>query len=100
MRAAPHEDTTADALPAADGPGLEPQLQAGVGVGAYSRTSDVIIGDMLQEATGGYLLSTTHRVAPEHGEAFSRMSLPLFLHPRPEVALLPHSAGQYDEAPQ
>ena len=58
----------------------------------------VNIGDMLQEATGGYLPSTSHRVATPDAEqpAVSRMSLPLFLHPRPDVVLSPrYTAGQY-----
>jgi isopenicillin N synthase-like dioxygenase len=58
----------------------------------------VNIGDMLQEATGGYLPSTSHRVATPDAEqpAVSRMSLPLFLHPRPDVVLsLRYTAGEY-----
>ena len=47
------------------------------------------IGDMLQEASGGYFPSTSHRVVNPEGEDMdeSRMSLPLFLHPRPDVVL-------------
>ena len=47
------------------------------------------IGDMLQEASGGYFPSTSHRVInPEGSDASkSRISLPLFLHPRSEVKL-------------
>ena len=58
----------------------------------------VNIGDMLQEATGGYLPSTSHRVATpgKTEDAVSRMSLPLFLHPRPNVVLSSrYTAGQY-----
>jgi isopenicillin N synthase-like dioxygenase len=46
-------------------------------------------GDMLQEASGGYFPSTTHRVVNPEGadQSRSRISLPLFLHPRPEVIL-------------
>jgi len=48
----------------------------------------VNIGDMLQEASGGYYPSTTHRVVNPTSESNeSRMSLPLFLHPRPDVRL-------------
>ena len=56
------------------------------------------VGDMLQEATDGFLTSTSHRVAtPASSEAaVSRMSLPLFLHPRPDVVLSRrYTAGQY-----
>ncbi|GIR70598.1 MAG: hypothetical protein CM15mP74_18490 [Halieaceae bacterium] len=49
----------------------------------------VNVGDMLQEATAGYLPSTTHRVAVSDlsQPTPSRMALPMFLHPRPEVVL-------------
>jgi isopenicillin N synthase-like dioxygenase len=56
------------------------------------------IGDMLQEASQGYYPSTQHRVVNPQGEAArnSRVSLPLFLHPRPEVVLSErHTAGSY-----
>lgn len=49
----------------------------------------VNIGDMLQEASGHYYPSTVHRVLNPTGVAAtkSRISLPLFLHPRREVVL-------------
>jgi len=49
----------------------------------------VNIGDMLDEASAGYYPSTTHRVLNPTGVAAtqSRVSLPLFLHPRPDVKL-------------
>ena len=53
---------------------------------------------MLQMASGGYYRSTTHRVVNPTGEAAltSRYSMPLFLHPRPEVRLSEtHTAGTY-----
>jgi isopenicillin N synthase-like dioxygenase len=91
-RAAAHEDINLlTILPASDGPGLELQLSDGQWIEVVNRPSQVVvnIGDMLQEATEGFLRSTTHRVAsPDDGQAASgRMSLPLFLHPRPEVTL-------------
>ena len=91
-RAAAHEDINLlTILPASDGPGLELQLSDGEWIEVVNRPSQVVvnIGDMLQEATEGFLRSTTHRVAtPDGGQAASgRMSLPLFLHPRPEVTL-------------
>jgi isopenicillin N synthase-like dioxygenase len=91
-RAAAHEDINLlTILPASDGPGLELQLSDGEWIEVVNRPSQVVvnIGDMLQETTEGFLRSTTHRVAtPDEGQAASgRMSLPLFLHPRPEVTL-------------
>ncbi len=58
----------------------------------------VNIGDMLQEASDGYYPSTIHRVLNPTGDEAkkSRVSLPLFLHPRPEVVLSErHTAGSY-----
>ena len=101
LRAAPHEDINLlTLLPAADGPGLELRLRSGEWVSVPHSPGQLIvnIGDMLQEATGGYLPSTSHRVATPDAEqpAVSRMSLPLFLHPRPDVVLSPrYTARQY-----
>jgi isopenicillin N synthase-like dioxygenase len=58
----------------------------------------VNIGDMLDEASGGYYPSTQHRVLNPTGEEAkkSRVSLPLFLHPRPDVLLSErYTAGSY-----
>jgi isopenicillin N synthase-like dioxygenase len=47
-------------------------------------------GDMLAMATGDHFPSTTHRVTnPDAGQNVSRYSMPMFLHPRPEVLLKP-----------
>ena len=47
------------------------------------------IGDMLEMCTQGYYRSTTHRVinTPNSDVTKSRLSMPLFLHPRSEVRL-------------
>ena len=92
IRAAPHEDINLlTLLPEADGSGLEIKLRDGKWLAVPNSPGQLIvnIGDMLQEATGGFFPSTTHRVATfeTHESATSRMSLPLFLHPRPEVVL-------------
>ncbi|MBC3917637.1 isopenicillin N synthase family oxygenase [Undibacterium sp. CY18W] len=58
----------------------------------------VNIGDMLDEASGGYYPSTIHRVLNPTGEEAkkSRISLPLFLHPRADVVLSErHTSGSY-----
>ena len=101
LRAAPHEDINLlTLLPAADGPGLELQLRSGEWISVPHSPGQLMvnIGDMLQEATGDYLPSTSHRVATPDTEqpANSRMSLPLFLHPRPDVVLSSrYTARQY-----
>lgn len=101
LRAAPHEDINfLTILPAADGPGLEIQRRDGSWLSVPNREEQVLIniGDMLQEVSGGWLPSTTHQVAAPTGAdlANGRMSLPLFLHPRPEVVLSRrHTAASY-----
>ena len=92
MRAAPHEDINLiTILPMSSASGLEVLDVTGDWMPVPARFDNVIvnIGDMLQEASGGYFPSTTHRVVKPAGEDMngSRMSLPLFLHPRPDVVL-------------
>jgi len=101
IRAAAHEDINLlTILPAANEPGLQVK---GVGNEWLDVPSDfgnliINIGDMLQEASGGYFPSTTHRVVNPAGADMSksRISLPLFLHPRPDVILSDrHTADSY-----
>jgi isopenicillin N synthase-like dioxygenase len=92
VRAAAHEDINLlTILPAANEPGLQVQQQDGSWIDVPSDFGNLIIniGDMLQEASGGYFPSTSHRVINPSGKASekSRISLPLFLHPRDEVVL-------------
>lgn len=92
IRAAAHEDINLlTVLPAANEPGLQVKSLEGEWLDVPSDFGNIIIniGDMLQEASGGYFPSTTHRVINPEGAdmAKSRISLPLFLHPRPEVVL-------------
>ncbi len=92
VRAAAHGDINLlTLLPAATEPGLQV-------LGQDDQWHDVPcdfgllivnIGDMLQEASGHYYPSTVHRVLNPAGEGRfkSRISMPLFLHPRREVVL-------------
>jgi isopenicillin N synthase-like dioxygenase len=92
IRAAAHEDINLlTLLPAANEPGLQVK---GTGDSWIDVPCDfghliVNIGDMLQEASNGYFPSTTHRVVNPKGsdQSRSRISLPLFLHPNPQVVL-------------
>jgi isopenicillin N synthase-like dioxygenase len=99
--AAAHEDINLiTILPASDAPGLQVQDKNGEWLDVASNGNQVIvnIGDMLQEASGGYFPSTSHRVVTPAGtdNRSGRMSLPLFLHPRPEVVLsADYTAGNY-----
>ncbi|QBG35389.1 2OG-Fe(II) oxygenase family protein [Litorilituus sediminis] len=92
IRAAAHEDINLlTILPAANEPGLQVQQQNGQWMDVPADFGNLIIniGDMLQEASAGYFPSTSHRVINPTGKGSSksRISLPLFLHPRSEVVL-------------
>lgn len=92
IRAAAHEDINLlTVLPASNEPGLQVMGSDGRWIDVPCDFGNLIIniGDMLQEASGGYFPSTTHRVINPSGErqTQSRISLPLFLHPKPEVVL-------------
>ncbi len=92
IRASAHEDINLlTILPAANEPGLQVKNRDGSWLDVPCDFGNLIInvGDMLQEASSQYFPSTTHRVInPEGSDARkSRISLPLFLHPRPDVKL-------------
>ena len=101
IRAAAHEDINLiTILPAANEPGLQVKNKSGEWMDVPSDFGNIIIniGDMLQEASGGYFPSTSHRVINPEGtdKTKSRISLPLFLHPNPEVVLSArHTADSY-----
>jgi isopenicillin N synthase-like dioxygenase len=101
IRAAAHEDINLiTLLPAANEPGLQVKAKDGSWLEVPCDFGNLIvnIGDMLQEASGHYFPSTTHRVINPEGSDVtkSRISLPLFLHPRPDVKLSErHTAGTY-----
>ncbi len=92
VRAAPHGDINLlTILPAATEPGLQ---VLGRDKQWYDVPCDfglliVNIGDMLEEASGHHYPSTVHRVLNPTGEGRykSRISMPLFLHPRREIVL-------------
>lgn len=101
LRAAPHGDINLlTLLPAATEPGLQVLGKDGQwhDVPCDFNYLIVNIGDMLEEASGHYYPSTVHRVLNPTGEARlrSRISLPLFLHPRREIVLSDrHTVGSY-----
>lgn len=103
VRAAAHGDINLlTILPAATEPGLQVLGKdlAWHDVPCNFGLLIVNIGDMLQEASGHYYPSTVHRVLNPVGAAAtkSRISLPLFLHPRREVVLSErYTVGSYFE---
>ena len=92
VRAAAHEDINLITLLVA---GSESGLEAQDRYGNWHKVPcdqgmiAVNIGDMLQKASDGYFPSTTHRVINPEGDhsAKPRYSMPMFIHPRPEVML-------------
>ena len=101
IRAAAHEDINLiTLLCSATAAGLEVMDTAGEWHQVPCDPGSIAInaGDMLQLASNGFYKSTTHRVVNPRGpEAkLPRYSMPLFLHPRPEVALSKDTtAGAY-----
>jgi isopenicillin N synthase-like dioxygenase len=91
VRAAAHEDINLiTLLPAATEPGLQVKDLEGRWHDVICDSGQIIvnIGDQLQEATDGYLHSTSHRVVNPIGDQnVSRYSVPLFVHARPNVRL-------------
>ena len=91
IRAAAHEDINLITLLLA---GSQPGLQARDKQGQWHDVPcdpgmiTINNGDMLSLATNGYFPSTTHRVInPNDKLNLSRYSMPMFLHPHPDVKL-------------
>jgi isopenicillin N synthase-like dioxygenase len=103
IRAAAHEDINLiTLLPAATAPGLQVKDAKGnwVNIACDPGSLAINAGDMLQMASGGYYVSTTHQVVNPNGPEAKkpRYSMPLFLHPRKDVKLSDkHTAGSYLE---
>jgi isopenicillin N synthase-like dioxygenase len=103
VRAAAHGDINfLTILPAATAEGLQAQFVSGEWLDVPINPNWIIVnsGDMLNECTNNYYPSTIHRVLNPVGEAAkqSRLSMPLFLHPRNEVRLSErYTAGSYCE---
>ncbi len=92
VRAAAHEDINLiTLLPASTAMGLQVQDIHGNWIDVPGNYGDIVVnvGDMLQEASGHYFKSTTHRVVNPSGDEAkkSRYSMPLFTHPRDDVKL-------------
>jgi len=90
IRAAAHEDINLiTILLSGSQPGLQVKTKDNEWLDVKSDKGWIIvnIGDMLQECSGGYYPSTTHRVINPQGKNVSRYSMPLFIHPSDEVIL-------------
>ena len=92
LRAAPHEDINfITLLCTATAPGLEVLTHQGDWLPVQAQPHQLIVdtGDMLQNLTNGLFKSTTHRVVNASPQQ-RRLSMPFFVHPRPDVDLTPH----------
>ena len=100
VRAAAHGDINLiTVLLAGSAPGLEARDTSGNWHAVPCDPGMIAInaGDMLEMASGGWFPSTVHRVVnPAAGDRSARMSMPMFLHPRPGVVLEPGTtAGDF-----
>ena len=94
LRAAPHEDINLITLLCeATAPGLEILTADDQWLPVQAAPGQIVvdIGDMLQNLTNGVFKSTTHRVANPRWGNQRRLSMPFFVHPRPEVDLSPRA---------
>lgn len=101
VRASPHTDINLlTILLTASQSGLQLKDSDGkwIDVPADPGMLTINIGDMLQEATGGFYKSTLHRVVnpTDDNRLKSRYSIPLFLHANEDVVLSPrYTAGEF-----
>ena len=91
IRAGAHEDINLiTLLVAGSQPGLQVLKQDNTWMDVSTSKDYIVInvGDMLQECSGGYYPSTTHRVLnPKDNGDIPRYSMPFFVHARDEVIL-------------
>lgn len=92
VRAEEHEDINLITLlvgASAEGLQVLPKNSEWLPINAGKGQIVVNVGDMLQRLTNGQLKSTTHRVVNPPKEKWSepRLSIPFFLHPKPDVSL-------------
>ena len=91
IRAAAHEDINLlTLLPAATQPGLQLLTRSGEWLDITPPPGTIILdtGDVMSAVTGGAMPATTHRgINPEHKDAGGRLSMPFFMHPKPDAVL-------------
>ncbi len=90
IRAAEHEDINfITLLMSSTSAGLELLTRDGQWVAANAQPGEILAdtGDMMSRVTNGVLPATTHRVVnPDDGNT-DRLSMPFFVHPRPDAVL-------------
>lgn len=98
VRAAAHEDINLiTLLITASASGLELLDRTGNWLPVNNLPGEIVAdsGDMIQRITNRTLPATTHRVVNPTGSADERMSMPFFVHPRPDsvLSVLPSCRG-------
>ncbi|MBT5454229.1 MAG: isopenicillin N synthase family oxygenase, partial [Euryarchaeota archaeon] len=94
VRSAAHEDINfITLLVTATADGLEVMDHDGSWIQVKGDEKAIIVdsGDMLQNLTNGLFRSVTHRVVNPKDSTSRRYSMPMFVHPRNEIDLTPHS---------
>ena len=94
VRSAAHEDINfITLLVTATADGLEVMDNDGSWIQVKGDEKAIIVdsGDMLQNLTNGLFRSVTHRVVNPKDSTSRRYSMPMFVHPRNEIDLTPHS---------
>ncbi|MBL7481452.1 isopenicillin N synthase family dioxygenase [Legionella bononiensis] len=97
VRAAAHEDINLiTLLVGATSSGLQVKDNQGNWHEVPCSKESIVVnnGDMLDLATNHYYRSTTHRVVNPHNSNVARLSMPLFLHPNPDVLLSPDKTAK------
>ncbi len=99
VRAAAHEDINyITLLITSTASGLELLTREGRWMAVNAAPGEIVAdsGDMLHRVTNGVIPATTHRVVNPDDASQERMSMPFFVHPRPEAVLsvLPSCRGE------
>lgn len=97
VRSAAHEDINfITLLVAASSPGLQVKDKEGNWHSVPHKENSIVvnIGDMLQLASKGQYASTTHQVVNADDSTSDRISMPMFMHPRPNTILAPGITAQ------
>jgi len=90
VRAAAHEDINfITLLITSTASGLELLDRDGEWLAVNAQPGEIVAdsGDMLHRVTNGVIPATTHRVVNPDDASEERMSMPFFVHPRPEAVL-------------
>ena len=105
VRAAAHEDINIiTLLVTSTASGLELLTRDGRWLAVNAEPGEIVAdsGDMLSRVTSGFIPATTHRVVNPDQSSAERMSMPFFVHPRPDSVLrvLDSCRGEGFAAPQ